>query len=184
MPLQPAAPVSPAMVTRGRAHAKDKTLPPNDHRSVSLDLTLGSEIPSTSHSYIDSSSDNYDCGSQQGERDAIADIHPREAASRHNAPVDILSQQAADPLLNVNKPALPAQLIGVNKTSLWASWTHPDNATSSSQFRPHPVLGAPSFRYDPDDVGQEVHNILATTASTLLQGNIRQGHTHTRLNMC
>lgn len=112
-----ATPQSPQLITRGRARGKGKTSAKNDRRSVSLDPVIGREVPSTSHSDDHNSADFHRPAARQATRDAILDIRPREAAARHN----ILAQQQADPLLNINNPPLPAQLINVNILATTAS---------------------------------------------------------------
>lgn len=116
-----ATPQSPQLITRGRARGKGKTSAKNDRRSVSLDPVIGREVPSTSHSDDHNSADFHRPAARQATRDAIRDIRPREAAARHNILADLLTQQQADPLLNINNPPLPAQLINVNILATTAS---------------------------------------------------------------
>lgn len=173
-PTPPAQDSPPQMVTRGRPRGKGKAATKTTRRSVSLDPVTTREVPSCSHSNFTAAENFHAAAAGRPVSDAIPDVRPSQAAARQN--VDLVTQSRADPLLNVNKPPPPQQLIDVGAASSWASWTQPPYVHQPQpQYRPQPVLNQPYTHYDPDDVEQRVYDILATTASTLSRGNLRQG---------
>lgn len=169
-PVQP-PPTSPA-VTRGRARTSKTIGLQAERRSVSHDPTTNRQQTVSSHSSNAGFTSNSSSASRQRVTDASLDV----PASRCDVHRDPVTSQPGDPFLQVNNAAHAQQLIDVGPGNSWNTWSR----SATNPLQPHSHQSINSFasgnmNFDRDDVEQRVHDILASTASTISRGNVHQG---------
>lgn len=169
--------------TRGRAKTAKKKAPSQTRRSVSMDPALENISLDNTHSSIP----NADIPAHPAPTAQASDaphVSARARQTRQPARPDLLTPQPADPLSTFNKPQLGDPVPDVNKPQLgprppadpWAQWMLP--AQPTGQYSAHmPFQAGPPMAYgcDQDEMEQQVHHILASTAHSLTRGNVKPG---------
>lgn len=158
----------PATRSRNRQTDQDRQTTPR--RSVSHDPALDRSVRNNFHSNIDNLPIASGSGASQQAGDAIQDVRPRNVLPARDVRPDPVPYQPGDPLVNVNNTLPSAQLFDVNISGSSRPWA-PTTPAYSHGYSSMPFSS--QHPYDYDDVEHRVHDILASTVSTLSRGNTR-----------